>query len=74
MDERTKRELMDGRIPKKCPFCDVDWYEFKVQFFEGQYYDESKKTLHERVIDDGVTVFCTRCEEEIREEDVNERK
>jgi hypothetical protein len=58
------------RVPKKCPFCDIEgmtWSEFQVHASDVYYFD---RELGNRVIDEKISVFCTRCDEEIRAEDV----
>lgn len=52
------------RIPELCPFCGCD--EFVIRFWVAHYFcGELKKDR-----DDGIQVFCSDCEEEIRAEDV----
>ena len=66
-----KYDAPKGRIPEWCPFCyaqdAVKWTEFRVDFTEMRYFD-GKNDKGE--CGQSHKVFCTRCDEEIREEDV----
>ena len=66
-----KEELVK-QVPVACPFCiatdNVNWSEFKVQFYEEHYVDSGN--IGERVLEEGIVVFCTRCGEHIRPEDM----
>jgi hypothetical protein len=61
-------------VPSECPFCRaVDgkfWREFKVVAAEPFYADAGNMTTHSSNLPMELHVFCTRCEEEIRPEDV----
>lgn len=64
------------RVPAVCPFCELEgftWDEFKVHAIDIHYFDGATHTLDPKVIDEQIMVFCTRCEEEIRAEDVRRR-
>ena len=69
-----KNELVRENVPKICPFCSVTdeviWTEFRVQFYEECFVDNGK--IAERINGEGAEVFCTRCEEHIRQEDWSE--
>lgn len=65
--------IVERRVPSRCPFCwridEVEWQEFKVVAAEPFYVDE-KRERRRSLGEDFVMVTCTRCDEEIREEDV----
>jgi len=67
-----KREV-EQRTPKQCPFCwEVDkvvWREFEVVAAPVVYFDRETDSIHD-TNEKRITVTCTRCEEEIRPEDV----
>ena len=69
-----KEDLVRKEVPKVCPFCaatdGVSWTEFRVQFYDEHYVDNGK--IAERARDEGTIVFCTRCDEHIRQEDWSE--
>ena len=67
---RLSRLIETRKIPACCPFCESQ--ELKIRFFEEHYYDAGKRELIEFVLDDGLHIFCVKCEEEIREEDVHD--
>jgi hypothetical protein len=73
-NEKRLQALMSTRaIPVRCPFCfcnGEESTEFVFRFFEEHYYDAEKKHLVEHTRDDGLQIFCVKCEEEIRVEDV----
>lgn len=61
-------------IPKRCPFCaaqDVVWKEYRVRTFVERYFDGDTGNFA-APRDEGVDVWCTRCEEHIRQEDMIE--
>jgi len=72
MKSKEQQELLDKRVPEHCPFCkdidDVTWTEFEVALGNKMYFNKSDKS--ESIISANITVFCTRCDEEIREDDL----
>jgi hypothetical protein len=74
--EAQDKELVRSRIPKECPFCrnisnrKEDEFEVYVSYpfisNEGLW-----KRCHK---EPRIVVICTRCEEEIRAEDLEGRK
>lgn len=72
MDLSLVRALVSQRVPAKCPMCDkiegIEWTEFKVYAADAFYVVDG--ILKERIVDEKINVFCTRCDEEIRPEDV----
>lgn len=73
MENEKKYEAPKGRLPQWCPFCyatdAVKWDEFRVNFIEMRYFSEGED---KGSCGEHHQVFCTRCDEEIREEDVFE--
>lgn len=69
-----KQELLKERIPDCCPFCKeidaVQWTEFEVYLSDKFYFTSGMAAAKAKPIGAGITVFCTRCEEEIRKEDI----
>jgi hypothetical protein len=59
--------------PKECPHCrlcdGVGWSEFEVGYTEWRYVDRQKGIITEIKKED-VRILCTRCKEEILEDDV----
>ena len=71
MQEFDKKHIEKTRIPSQCPFCrDKGGYndEFRVVYGEQHYLDS--KGWHNCNYEPEVHVFCTVCDEEVREEDV----
>jgi len=71
--EEAKKELLNKRVPEVCPFCksidEIEWTEFDV-FLGEKFYFEKRKDYNTKVREVDIRVFCTRCDEEIREEDL----
>jgi hypothetical protein len=71
--EERKYVVPDGRLPEWCPFCyatdAVKWDEFRVNFIVMRYFSEGEDR---GACGDHLQVFCTRCDEEIREEDARD--
>ena len=67
-----QQELLDARAPNCCPFCkdidDVTWTEFEIALGDKFYFNTQDKSRHK--IGASIVVFCTRCDEEIRAEDI----
>ena len=73
MDWALAKALCSQRVPNKCPFCaanGVDWDEFKVHLASVHYYNGTTRVLDGKIRDEEIYVFCTKCEEEIRPEDI----
>lgn len=70
VDMPTRKEL-----PKRCPFCwkidEVEWNEFKVRKWFERYFDAGTLN-YSKIRDEGFDLFCTRCEEHIRKQDISE--
>lgn len=76
MEEFERSDLLRRKVPGCCPFCrSVDG---KVQrFFDihevtVRYYDAGKKAFAKTEGLPEMRVFCSVCEEEIRQEDVKD--
>lgn len=71
--EEKKYEVPKGRLPKWCPFCyatdAIKWPEFRINFIEMRYFCDGEDR---GACGEHHQVFCTRCDEEIRREDVYE--
>lgn len=71
--QEEQEELMQKRIPAFCPFCEridaVLWHEFEVTLGTKFYFSTDKPTK-KHTIGASIVVFCTRCDEEVREEDL----
>jgi len=61
------------KLPKECPFCrnvdEMEWTELEVFASEPFYVDVKTNKTHPPKKGVIMHIFCTRCEEEIREED-----
>jgi len=61
-------------VPSECPFCrEVDgkfWREFEVFAATPLYVDVERRVSRPSLHGLRVLVICTRCEEEIRSEDI----
>lgn len=70
--DSEQRSAMEKRVPKICPFCkngdNIEWTEFKVNV--GRMYYVDGKEVNNAWLSPTIQVFCTRCEEEVREEDL----
>ena len=64
-----------GKMPKRCPFCwetsDTMWREFKVRTYVERFFDADTNGFS-APRDESFEVWCSRCGEHIRPEDIKE--
>jgi hypothetical protein len=69
---KLKQQLLTERVPAECPFCrnidNVSWTEFKVHLADVGFVQAGG--VWQKTIGEAINVFCTRCDEEIRVEDI----
>jgi hypothetical protein len=65
--------LLEQRLPDRCPFCyDIDgvsWDEFGINLGKSLWISKGQTEAGYR--DEFIQIFCSRCNEEIRQEDVH---